>query len=336
MGCRSMYKKPRIIAGAAIAVVLLVSLLAAKHKGKSQPVTTNGQAANPLLLTAEPRQYPFTLIAYGDLRTTDPTNHSVTDPERRQALIARIASEKPDLVVVNGDLVYKGGNQADWREFDQETRPWRDAQIKILPVVGNHDTSGDVDLHNYFQEFPNLEGRRWYSVHYGSLLVMSVDSESDHAPNSPQWNWINQELDHVPDGVKFIIFSMHHPPYTQSSDHMFGGGHSARESEKPLAELFEARQKQLHPRIIAIAGHVHNYERYEYNGVMYIVSGGGGASPYSVERQPGDFYNQPGPTYHYCKITVDHNKLKLEMLKLEMANGQFVFNVRDSFEITVK
>jgi Icc-related predicted phosphoesterase len=330
-----MYKNSKIAACVVLLVFLLITVLAAKHKTKNQPVA-DVQAATPLLFSAEPKQYPFTLITYGDLRTTDPGNHSVTDPGRRQALIARIASEKPDLVVVNGDLVYKGGNPDDWREFDKETRPWRDAQIKILPVVGNHDTSGDIDLRNYFQQFPNLDGRRWYSARYGPLLLLTLDSESDHAPSSPQWNWINQELDHVPDDVRFIIFSMHHPPYTQSRDHMLGGGHSARESEKLLAQLFEERQKQLRARIIAIAGHVHNYERYEHNGVMYVVSGGGGATPYLVERQPGDFYNQPGPTYHYCKITVDHNKLKLEMLKLEGEKSEFVFHVRDSFEIALK
>src|SRR5262249_45728576 len=156
--------------------------------GTSQSPPGTIQLTNPLLFTAEPRQYPFTLIAYGDLRTTDPANHSVTDPERRQALIARIASEKRDLVVVNGDLVYKGGNPADWREFDKETQPWRDAQIRILPVIGNHDTSGDRDLRNYFRQFSDLEGRRWYSARYGSLLLLTLDSESDHAPNSPQWN----------------------------------------------------------------------------------------------------------------------------------------------------
>jgi Icc-related predicted phosphoesterase len=331
-----MYKHPRFFAAAVGTVLLLATLLVAKHKSKSQPVPNDVQATNPLFFAAEPKQYPFSLIAYGDLRTTDPSNHLVADPARRQALIARIASEKPDLVLINGDLVYKGGNPADWQEFDKETRPWREAQIKILPVVGNHDTSGDPDLQNYFQEFPKLEGRRWYSVRYGNVLLLTLDSESDHAPGSPQWNWINQELDHVPAEVRFIIFSMHHPPYTQSSDHMFGGGHSARESEKLLAQLFETKQKQLGARIIAIAGHVHNYERYDRNGVMYIVSGGGGASPYAVQRQPGDFYNQPGPTYHYCKVTVDRDKLKLEMLKLELANGQFVFNGRDSFEITVQ
>ncbi|HTD23688.1 MAG TPA: metallophosphoesterase family protein [Terriglobales bacterium] len=66
------------------------------------------------LFAAQPKQYPFTLVAYGDLRTTHPSNHFVTDPNRRRVLIARIAAEKPDLLVVNGDLVYKGGSRGDW------------------------------------------------------------------------------------------------------------------------------------------------------------------------------------------------------------------------------
>lgn len=330
-----MYKKSGILACATLLLFLAATVAVAKKKPKGKTQSSSLQTGNEQLFAAEPRQYPFTLIAYGDLRTTDVANHSATNPERRQALMARIASEKPDLVVVNGDLVLKGGNPDDWREFNKETQVWRDAQIRLLPVVGNHDTHDDPTLHNYFQQFPELQGRRWYSVQYGNVLLLTLDSESDHAPGSPQWNWIVSELDHVPAGIEFIIFSMHHPPYTQSSDHLLGGGHSARESEKPLAELFETRQKQLRARIIAIAGHVHNYERYEHNGVMYIVSGGGGASPYGVQRQPGDFYNQPGPTYHYCKITVDRNKLKLEMFKQEGSSG-FTYNVRDAFEIAVK
>ena len=295
-----------------------------------------GKPGDEQLFAAQPKLYPFTLVAYGDLRTTHPFNHFVTNPNRRRALIARIAAEKPDLLVVNGDLVYKGGSRDDWREFSKETQAWRDAQIKVLPAIGNHEIRDDSEVRNYLQQFPYLQGRRWYSVHYGNVLLLTLDSESDDKPGSPQWNWIVSEFDNVPADAQFIVFSMHHPPYTRSTDHLLGGGHAARESEQHLAELFESQQKQLHARIIVIAGHVHNYERYEHNGVMYIVSGGGGATPYTVQRHPDDFYNLPGPTYHYCRITVDHDKLNFEMFKLEGNNPQFSFNVRDSFQISAK
>ncbi|HLQ50830.1 MAG TPA: metallophosphoesterase, partial [Terriglobales bacterium] len=108
-------KKSKTLGYVLLVFFLAATLLVAKQKNK---VTTNGQpqAKGEQLFAAEPKQYPFTLIAYGDLRTTNPRNHSATDPERRQALIARIATEKPDLLVVNGDLVLSGGNTGDWRE----------------------------------------------------------------------------------------------------------------------------------------------------------------------------------------------------------------------------
>ena len=81
-----------------------------------------------------------------------------------------------------------------------------------------------------------------------------------------------------------------------------------------------------------IAGHVHNYERYEHAGIMYIVSGGGGATPYLPVRHPHDFYRETGPTYHYCQFTVDRDRLKFQMYKLEMDGGKARWEVKDSFE----
>lgn len=313
-------------------VVAVAAFVVAKSGTKAKITSQDAR-----LFATEPEHYPFTMIAYGDLRTTRLSNHSRTDPERREALIARIAEEKPDILIINGDLVLSGGNPADWREFDKETQAWRDARIKVLPVVGNHEARGDAKLRNYFHEFPDLGERRWYSARYGNVMLLILDSELDDGPGSLQWQWLISELDHLPAATQFVIVSMHHPPYTHSSSHLVPGrGHSVRSSEHELAKLLESRQGQLPARILVIASHVHNYERYEHGGVMYIVSGGGGATPYAVVRQPGDFYSQPGPTYHYCHMTVDHDKLRFEMLKLENTGSGFVFNVRDHFELNAK
>ena len=43
-----------------------------------------------------------TLIAYGDTRFTDPSNVTATSPLARAALVARIADEKPDAILLNG------------------------------------------------------------------------------------------------------------------------------------------------------------------------------------------------------------------------------------------
>ena len=84
---------------------------------------------------------------------------------------------------------------------------------------------------------------------------------------------------------------------------------------------------------LVISGHVHNYERYDRANIMYIVTGGGGATPYLFDRSADDFYREPGPTYHFCRFTVDQGKLKFEMVKLETTDGQPLWVVRDSFEL---
>lgn len=295
-------------------------------------ITQAGRAeSGEVRLQLSPKDYPFTFAVDGDTRFTHvPT---ASDAAKRQAIVQKLTKERPDFVVINGDLVYNGYDKEDWSVFDSETAPLRDEGVKIFPALGNHDLHGGEDgLRNYFARFPDLKGHRWYSVRYGNSLLLALDSDSDDVPSSPQGQWLASELEHVPADVDFIFLSMHHPPYTKSSEHfMGGGGHSARPEEQQLAHFLEQKAAGMKQKIVVLAGHVHNYERYEHGGVMYIVSGGGGAPPYMINRSPDDFYNQAGPTYHYCTVKVDHGKLHFEMHKLE-ANGDF--KVEDKFDLS--
>jgi hypothetical protein len=108
-----------------------------------------------------------------------------------------------------------------------------------------------------------------------------------------------------------------------------------RPQEAALGTMIEKHAARMKQKIIVIAGHVHNYERYSRNGVTYIVSGGGGATPYRIERAPGDvLYNEPFPNYHICDITVDGHKLKLEMSKISLDNGKTKWEKKDSYELS--
>jgi hypothetical protein len=73
------------------AVFFLLSASLLPTKLKAQIAVKPGDEQ---LFAAQPKQYPFTLVAYGDLRTTHPSNHFVTDPNRRRVLIARIDHDK--------------------------------------------------------------------------------------------------------------------------------------------------------------------------------------------------------------------------------------------------
>jgi Icc-related predicted phosphoesterase len=276
---------------------------------------------------------PFVFVGYGDSRFTNPADTKHSNADVRRAEIARIAQERPAFVVMTGDLVLTGADAKDWSVFDTETAPLGQAGIELLPALGNHDIRGGETraLENYYRRFPRIEGRRWYSARAGNVLVFVLDSNSADGPGSQQWRWLEQRLEALPPEVDFVLVALHHPPITRSNNKTFGGGHAARPPEHQLASLLERQQQNMRARIIVIAGHVHNYERYEHNGVTYVVSGGGGATPYMVRRSADDMYRDPGPTYHICKFTVDHGELQFQTLKLTLEGTKAQWVVRDSF-----
>jgi hypothetical protein len=73
----------------------------------------------------------------------------------------------------------------------------------------------------------------------------------------------------------------------------------------------------MHAAIVVIAGHIHNYERAEVGGITYLVSGGGGAEPYPVDRTPQDLYQDTQfPNFHYVRFELEKDKLKATMIRL--------------------
>jgi hypothetical protein len=149
-----------------------------------------------------------------------------------------------------------------------------------------------------------------------------------------QGQWLTAKLDGVPKEVEFIIVVLHHPPYTSSSDEKkYGGGHSARTEELTLAKMLESRQKNMHARIVVIAGHVHNYERHEHGGITYFVTGGGGAHAYPIERAPDDPFRDKNINYHYLLAEVDRNKLKVTMNRLDLSTGRAAWTRPDETTI---
>ncbi len=94
----------------------------------------------------------------------------------------------------------------------------------------------------------------------------------------------------------------------------------------------------MHARILVSAGHIHNYERFEKSGITYLVSGGGGAFPYIIERTPDDKYQDTAfPNYHYLKSVLEGQTLKSTMYRAaEPDKADSAFEEKDSFTITAK
>src|ERR1700689_4384472 len=64
---------------------------------------------------------PLRIIVYGDMRFTEPSNTSDTWPGVRKWLAQKVGEEKPDLLLLTGDMPFQGGNADDWKVYFQET-----------------------------------------------------------------------------------------------------------------------------------------------------------------------------------------------------------------------
>jgi hypothetical protein len=327
-----------------VAIALSLAALAQSPQPTAQPspvprpvqeLPKAPELVPPVFLRIEPADQNFHFAVFGDLRTAPVSDTASTNPAVRKAIIDAITREQPVFVAVSGDLVLTGDNSDDWAQWDEETAQWTKANIPIFPAIGNHELHGDQKkgLANYFRRFPELKGNRYYSARVGNLLVLTLDT-SQLELSGPQSVWMKALLDDLAPEIDFVLIQLHHPPYTKSQPGLLGlGGHAARPAEIALGEWLEQKQKALRARLLVVAGHVHNYERYEHNGVTYIVSGGGGASPYSIPRSPTDAYHDGGPTYHYCTVDVQGAKLTLQMHKLEIVKGTNLWRVADKVEI---
>jgi acid phosphatase type 7 len=253
------------------------------------------------------------------------------------ALVKAIAEVNPAFICFTGDIVYNGYDTNDWKVWDSETSIWREKKIPIYPALGNHDLHGDpkVALGNYFERFPELRGSRYYSVRAANALILVLDSSQEEL-SGPQGTWLAGRLDHVPADVDFVFLMFHHPPYTSSSDaKLFGGGHSARASEKALAKMLEERQARARFRMVVFNGHVHNYERHEHGGITYFVTGGGAAHAYPISRAQDDPFQSKEVNYHYLLVQVDQKQLTVTMNRLDLSSGKAVWTQPDSVRITV-
>ena len=278
---------------------------------------------------------PFRFVAYGDTRFTDPSDAEASNAGVRRALVNAIAEANPSFISIGGDIAYSGDRAADWRVWDSETEIWRQHGIMVLPVLGNHDLKGDqaTALKNYFERFPQLKDSRYYSMRAANTLMLVLDSSQDEV-SGQQGEWLARKLDSVPSDVDFVFVVLHHPPYTSSSDaKLYGGGHSSRTAEQKLAQFLEQRQQSMRSRIVVFSGHVHNYERHEHGGVLYFVTGGGGAHAYPIERAPGDPFQSKEVNYHYLLVDVDSKKLTVTMNRLELKDGKASWTKADNITI---
>ncbi|MGH9760247.1 MAG: metallophosphoesterase family protein, partial [Blastocatellia bacterium] len=177
----------------------------------------------------------------------------------RQAVLDKIADENPAFLVILGDLVFQGDSPTHWPQFDQFAAPIRQKGIPVFPLLGNHEYFGD---HNkafelFFDRFPHLQRRFWYSIRFGSVAIILLDSNFDEMGRElmdRQDEWYKATLAEYQrdSAITNIIVCCHHAPYTNStvvSDDALVQQH--------FVEPFKTTPKAK----VFFTGHCHSYER---------------------------------------------------------------------------
>lgn len=149
----------------------------------------------------------------------------------------------------------------------------------FLPVLGNHERNS-VTYYRAFDLPPGggQEGKRWWAFEFGDVIVVGLDT------NVTRPQEFHDQIEFVRERMsgdfacRFVVF--HHPVF--SSDAIYGPG------SEGLQSLWHPVFSELGVDVV-LAGHAHNYERIERDGVTYLVVGGAGATlrPLGPQRVEG-------------------------------------------------
>ncbi|MBN2229511.1 MAG: metallophosphoesterase family protein [Candidatus Thorarchaeota archaeon] len=249
----------------------------------------------------------FRMIIIGDNR---PTLVSYIQPEEFKELSQMIVDEDPHIVVMSGDYVLEVNenhedNLAGWAAFTNIS----DSIGHYAPIygaLGNHDTgakTGTLNLDYYFDAFEQYdEPSTYFSFDYAGVHFIFLDTEQQYLEGritGDQYNWLVNDLESTDCPMKYVIG--HRPMYPLN--HLGDSIDSKPDERIRLQQLFEEHNVTAY-----ICGHDHLFNRLTVNGLVHIISGGGGAP--LVYTQWGGAY------YHYTRVDSSYNHVNISSVKL--------------------
>jgi predicted phosphodiesterase len=211
----------------------------------------------------------FEFVVFGDTRGRHDVHQRVVN--------SIVEKTQPDFVIHTGDLVADGADTALWPIFFAiEKELLRKAAF--FPVLGNHERN-DRQYHDFFDSDLGYYSFNWGSAHFTALNSDFANSSSIASVREAYWaeqmRWLENDLTKN-QTAEFRFVIAHHPPITAVGRRQ---GDDNNERMKALIPILEKYN------VTAIFnGHDHNYQHHFKDGVHYVVTGGGGAPLYEVDK----------------------------------------------------
>ncbi len=196
-----------------------------------------------------------------------------------RSVAALVDGWDPELVITTGDNNYPSGGRetidANIGQFFHRFIAGYTGRFgcgaagnRFFPALGNHDL--DTAAGEAYLDYFHLPGNeRYYDFVQGDVHLFAIDSDPREpdgiAADSVQAAWLKQQL--AASTTRWQVVYMHHPPYSS-------GPHG---STSLLQWPYAAWGADL-----VLAGHDHDYERVQADGITYVVNGLGGAESYAI------------------------------------------------------
>ena len=293
-----------------------------KGSFKTAPATRGGApatGADPVApaaattSTAAPASpVPYTFFVFGDTRT----RHDM----HRRVMEAVVKHGIPDFVLHTGDLVADGNDSSLWPVFfDIERDLLR--QTAFFPSLGNHERNSR-DYYEFFRVDTPYYGFNWGNAHFSVLNTDFGNAASSESARNAFWaeqtRWLEEDL-----------------AASQKADFRFVVGH-----HPPMSAV--AKRQEFNPHMVALIpimekynvtggffGHDHNYQHYLKNGIHYMITGGGGAPLYDVDKPDPQITVKVVSTENFVTVSVDGKVAKVQAHALD---GKIL----DEFELKAK
>ncbi len=228
--------------------------------------------------------YPIRFVFMGDSRnsfySSDPSADSIFAIER-----AQINSLAPLFVIHGGDF-RKHGYRDEYYDFVARIDSFT---VNFLTVRGNHELYADEGPWMYDSIFGDSDYCFDVGIYRFVILAdCEQDSEVDYYGHhyinylltEEQIRWLDSVLTEADSlGMYELVFA-HVPPYVPDhcTDHCLGDPNYYPQPNYTLSHTGEFSTVLSNHRVrVGCWSHRHFYDRSEYMGITYIISGGGGA-----------------------------------------------------------
>jgi 3',5'-cyclic AMP phosphodiesterase CpdA len=188
--------------------------------------------------------------------------------------------------------------------------------VPYFLTIGNHDVNPYVGgSEKIYKDQVDLPGNElYYSFVAGNSLFVILDAYFDDQEKKiagEQLKWLEAVLANSKQKHKFVF--VHSPLYPEPGKGRHHGNSLDRykDDRDRLQQLFKKHNVRM-----VFTGHEHLYLRKNVDGIIHIITGGGGAPLYGPDDDGG--------FYHFIKVNVDGDRVNAEVVDI---NGK----ARDRF-----